>query len=135
MALAPGSARGHNANERYNSAMKVSFLTLALMFLGLLPVISDDTELVRGAVAVARDPTGSVLGTDSTQSLDQLMAFARDQDQESVEELTREGHLFSIRSGSRVEILAFDSNEHGYKVRVLGSNKEFWLVKETVFDK
>ena len=86
-------------------------------------------------VVVARDPTGSVLGTDSTQSLDQLMEFVRNQDQRAVKKLTREGHLFRIKSGSSVEILGFDSGEHAYKVRVIGSNKEIWLVKETVFNK
>ena len=115
--------------------MKAPILTFAFMSLGLLPVMSDDAQFERGSVAVARDPTGSVLGTDSTQSLDQLMEFVRDQDQEAVKELTREGHLFSIKSGSSVEILGFDSGEHAYKVRVIGSKKEIWLVKETVFNK
>jgi hypothetical protein len=115
--------------------MNAPTLAFAFMSLGLLPVVSDEAQFARGSVAVARDPTGSVLGTDSTQSLVQLMEFARDQDQEAVKELVREGHIFSIESGSSVLILMFDSGEHAYKVRVIGSNKEIYLVKETVFTK
>ena len=115
--------------------MKAPILMFAFVSLGLVPVMSDDAQLERGSVVVARDPTGSVLGTDSTQSLDQLMEFVRNQDQRAVKKLTREGHLFRIKNGSSVEILGFDSGEHAYKVRVIGSNKEIWLVKETVFNK
>ena len=115
--------------------MKAPILMFAFMSLGLVPVMSDDAQLKRGSVVVARDPTGSVLGTDSTQSLDQLMEFVRNQDQRAVKKLTREGHLFRIKNGSSVEILGFDSGEHAYKVRVIGSKKEIWLVKETVFNK
>jgi hypothetical protein len=122
-------------NRRHDAAMKAPILMFASMSLGLVPVMSDHAQLERGSVVVARDQTGSVLGTDSTQSLDQLMEFVRNQDQGAVKRLTREGHLFRIKSGSSVEILGFDSGEHAYKVRVIGSNKEIWLVKETVFNK
>lgn len=115
--------------------MNALTLTFALMFVGLLPILADEAEIETGTVAVARDPTGSVLGTDSTQSLDQLMEFARVQDQEGVQELAREGHLFSIKSGSSVVILMLDLSQHAYKVRVIGSNQEIFLVKETVFKK
>jgi hypothetical protein len=115
--------------------MNAPTLTVAFMSLGLLPVMSDEPQLERGSVAVARDPTGCVLAADSTQSLDQLMEFARYQDNEAVKELVREGHLFRIESGSSVIILTFDLGEHAYKVRVIGSNKEIYLVKETVFKK
>ena len=120
----------------YNAAMNAPTLTFAFIsLLGLLPVMSDEAQFARGAVAVARDPTGIVLGTDSIQKLNQLMDFARGQDPEAAKELMREGHLFSIESGSSVEILGFNSGEHAYKVRVIGSNKEICLVKETVFNK
>lgn len=115
--------------------MNVLTLILAFAFLGLLPVISEEAQFESGSVVVARDPTGSVLGTDNTQSLDQLMEFARVQDQEGVQELAREGHLFSITSGTSVVILRLDIGEHAYKVRVIGSNQEIYLVKETVFRK
>ena len=119
-------------DQGYDVAMNAPTLIFAFMSLGVPPVMSGDAQFERGSVAVARDPTGSVLGTDSTQCLDQLMEFARHQDQEAVKELMREGHLFSIESGSSVEILGFDSDEHAYKVRLIGSNKEVYLVKETV---
>jgi hypothetical protein len=115
-----------------HAAIRFVTFTLVLLISGLLPVISSETQLELGSVAVARDPTGSVLGTDSTQILDKLIEFARDQDEEAVKELTREGHLFGIKSGSEVEILSFDPAEHAYKVRLIGSNKEIWLIKETI---
>lgn len=115
--------------------MNARTLTFAFISLSLLPVFSDEAQLERGSLAVARDPTGSVLATDTTESLDQLMEFARYQDQEAVQELVREGHLFRIKSGSSVVILMFDLSEHAYKVRIIGSNKEVYLVKETLFRK
>jgi hypothetical protein len=115
--------------------MNLPTLTLAFAFLGLLPVMSGEAQFESGSVVVARDPTGSVLGTDNTQSLDQLMEFARVQDQEGVQELARKGHLFSIESGTSVVILRLDIGEHAYKVRVIGSNQEIYLVKETLFRK
>ena len=115
--------------------MNARTLTFAFFSLGVLPVSSDEAQLERGSVAIVRDPTGSVLATDNTQSLDQLIEFARIQDQEAVQELVRQGHLFSIESGSSVVILMFNPSEHAYKVRLIGSNKEAYLVKETVFSK
>jgi hypothetical protein len=44
-------------------------------------------------------------------------------------------HLFSIESGTSVVILRLDIGEHAYKVRVIGSNQEIYLVKETLFRK
>jgi len=52
-------------------AMKAFLLAFVFISFGLLPVISNDAQLKLGSTAVARDPTGSVLGTDSTQTLDQ----------------------------------------------------------------
>jgi hypothetical protein len=115
--------------------MNVRTLTFAFISLSLLSVIADEAQFECGSVAVARDPTGSVLGTDSTRSLEQLLEFARVQDQEGVQELAREGHLFSIKSGSSIVILMLDLGVHAYKVRVIGSNQEIFLVKETVFKK
>jgi hypothetical protein len=86
-------------------------------------------------MAVARDPTGTALGADSTQSLDKLMEFARGQDLKAIKELLREGHIVDIKSGSTVKILSFDSRGNAYKVRVFGSTKEIWLIKENVFAK
>ena len=116
-------------------AMKALFLAFVFMSCGLLPVISDDAQLKVGSMAVARDPTGTVLGTDSAQSLDKLMEFVRDQDQEAIKKLMRERHVVGIKSGSKVKILSFDSRENAYKVRVSGSTQEIWLIKETVFAK
>jgi hypothetical protein len=115
--------------------MKTLFLALIVLELGLSPVISDVAQLEVGSMAVARDPTGSVLGTDSTQSLDKLTEFARDQDPEAVKKLMREGHVVGIKNGSKVRILWFDSGENAYKVRVFGSTREIWLIKENVFAK
>jgi hypothetical protein len=115
--------------------MKAPILMFAFMSLGLVPVMSDDAQLERGSVAVARDPTGYVLGTDSTQSLESAHGIRAQSRPGGSQKLTREAHLFRIKSGSSVEILGFDSGEHAYKVRVIGSNKEIWLVKETVFNK
>ena len=126
---------GANAIEGYGTAMNALALTFAFMSFGLLGVMAEESHFEYGSVAVARDPTGSVLGTDSTQSLEQLMEFARVQDEEGVQELVREGHLFSIKSGSRVVILMLDMSEHAYKVRVIGTNQEIFLVKETVCTK
>jgi hypothetical protein len=116
-------------------AMKALFLAFVFMSSGLLPVISDDAQLKVGSMAVARDPTGTVLGADSTQSLDKLMEFVRGQDLKAIKELMREGHIVDIKSGSTVKILSFDSRANAYKVRVFGSTKEIWLIKETVFAK
>jgi hypothetical protein len=115
--------------------VKAFLLTLLLMSVGLSPVISDDAKLKPGSSAVATDPTGSVLGTDSTQTLDQLMDFVRNQDLEAVKKLKKEGHVVEIRDGSRVTILSFDSSKNAYKVRMFGSNKELWLIKENVVAK
>ena len=115
--------------------MKALFLAFVFMSCGLLPAISDDAQLELGSMAVARDPTGTVLGTDSTQVLGKLMDFVRDQDQEGIKELKRERHLVGIKSGSKVKILSFNSGENAYKVRVFGSGKEIWLIKENVFAK
>ena len=61
--------------------MKAPILTFAFMSLGLVRVMSDDAQFVNaGQWPALVIPTGSVLGTDSTQSLDQLMEFVRDQD-------------------------------------------------------
>ena len=116
-------------------AMKALFLAFVFMSSGLLLVISDDAQLKVGAMAVARDPTGTVLGADSTQSLDKLMEFVRGQDLRAIKELMREGHIVDIKSGSTVNILSFDSRANAYKVRVFGSTKEIWLIKENVFAK
>jgi hypothetical protein len=116
-------------------AMKALFLVFVFMSCALLPVISDDAHLKVGSMAVARDPTGTVLGADSTQSLDKLMEFVRDQDLKAIKELIREGHIVDIKSGSTVKILSFDSRGNAYKVRMFGSTKEIWLIKETVFAK
>jgi hypothetical protein len=115
--------------------MKALFLAFVFMSLSLLPVISDDTQLELGSTAVARDPTGTVLGTDSTQSLDKLMEFVRGQDPEAIKDLMRQGHVVGIKSGSKVKILSFDSRENAYKVRLFGSTQEIWMIKETVFAK
>ena len=116
-------------------AMKALFLAFVFMSCGLLPAISDDAQLKAGSMAVARDPTGTVLGGDSTQSLDKLMEFVRGQDLKAIKELMREGHIVDIKSGSIVKILSFDSRANAYKVRVFGSTKEIWLIKENVFAK
>ncbi|MBV9298561.1 MAG: hypothetical protein JO066_06250 [Verrucomicrobia bacterium] len=115
--------------------MKALFLAFILISVALLPVISDAAQLEIGSMAVARDPTGTVLGTDSTQSLEKLMDFVRNQDQQGIKELRRHGHLVDIKSGSKVKILSFDSGENAYKVRVFGSGQEIWLIKETVLPK
>jgi hypothetical protein len=119
----------------YASCMKALFLAFVFMSCGLLPAISDDAQLKAGSMAVARDPTGTVLGADSTQSMDKLMEFARGQDLKAIKELLREGHIVDIKSGSTVKILSFDSRGNAYKVRVFGSTKEIWLIKENVFAK
>ena len=116
-------------------AMKALFLAFVFMSSGLLPVISDDAQLKVGSMAVGRDPTGTVIGADSTQSLDKLMEFVRGQDLKAIKELMREGHIVDIKSGSTVKILSFDSRANAYKVRVFGSTKEIWLIKENVFAK
>jgi hypothetical protein len=115
--------------------MKAFFLAFVFMSLGLSPLIADDGPFKPGSLAVARDPTESVLGTDSTQNLDKLMDIARDQDQAAEKELLREGHVVEIKSGSKVQILGFDSDESAYKVRVFGSTKEIWLIKDNAFAK
>ena len=115
--------------------MKAFFLAFVFLSVGLFPVFSDNPKLKPGSAAVASDPTGSVLGTDTTQALDQLMDSARNQDQEAIKRLKKGGHIVEIKSGSGVTILSFDSSENAYKVRLVGSNKVLWLVKENVVAK
>ena len=115
--------------------MKAFFLAFVLLSVGLFPVFSDNPKLKPGSAAVANDPTGSVLGTDSSQALDQLMDSARNQDQEAIKRLKKKGHIVEIKSGSGVTILSFDSSKNAYKVRVVGSGKELWLIKENVVAK
>jgi hypothetical protein len=129
------NAPAHAMERGMLPAMKALFLAFAFMSCGLLPAISDDAQLKAGSMAVARDPTGTVLGGDSTQSLDKLMEFVRGQDLKAIKELMREGHIVDIKSGSTVKILSFDSRGNAYKVRVFGSTKEIWLIKENVFAK
>ena len=99
-------ACARNGKQGILLSMKVLFLAFVFMSCGLLPVISDDAQLKPGLMAVARDPTGTVLGTDSTQSLNKLMEFARDQDQEAIKQLMREGHVVGIKSGSKETVFA-----------------------------
>jgi hypothetical protein len=115
--------------------VKALFLAFVLLSVGPFPVFSDNAKLKPGSAAIASDPTGSVLGMDSTQALDQLMDSARNQDQEAIKRLKKAGHIVEIRSGSRVTILAFDSSKNAYKVRVAGSDKELWLIRENVVAK
>ncbi len=83
-------------------AMKALFLAFVFMSCGLLPAISDDAQLKAGSMAVARDPTGTVLGADSTQSLDKLMEFARGQDLKAIRELMREATSSTLRAGRQL---------------------------------
>jgi hypothetical protein len=115
--------------------MKTLFLAFVFVSFGLSPVIADEVQLKVGTTAVARDPSGSVLGVDTIQSLNQLMELARNQDPGAVKKLKGEGHIVDIKNGSRVTILLFDSGNNAYKVRVSGSAKEVWLIKENVFAK
>jgi hypothetical protein len=89
----------------------------------------NDDERKRDLVV----PTGTVLGTDSTQNPDKLLDLVRNQDQDGIKQLRRGGQFAGIKSGSKVKMLSFDSGQNAYKERVFGSGKEVWLIKESLF--
>ena len=108
----------------------VSILAIATIAVSSLKA---DDFIARGAVAVANDPANQVaFGTDTAQSLHMFMEYVRELDPRAIEQLYSEGHVIGVPNGSKVEILDFDSGEHAYKVRVIGSTKEVWLIKELV---
>jgi hypothetical protein len=119
----------------FSGNMKTLFLAFAFIAFGYWPVIAGDAQLKAGSIAVARDPSGSALGMDSVQSLNQLMELARNQDQDAVRKLKGQGHVVEVKNGARVTILSFDPGNNAYKVHVSGSTKEVWLIKENVFAK
>ena len=111
---------------------KYIFSIFAIATIAVSSLKADDL-IARGAVAVANDPTNELaFGTDTTKSLDRFMQCVRDLDPRAIEQLYSEGHVIGVPNGSKVEILDFDSGEHAYKVRVIGSTKEVWLIKELV---
>ena len=62
--------------------------------------------------------------------MDKLMKYMQDRDYGAVRQLYSQGHVIAVPNGSKVEI--FDSGENAYRVRVIGSTKDVWLIKELV---
>jgi hypothetical protein len=111
---------------------KYVFFILTIATIAVSSLEADDL-IASGAVAVANDPTSEIaFGTDTTQSLHKFMEYVRELDPRKIEQLYSEGHVIGVPNGSKVEILDFDPGEHAYKVRLIGSTKEVWLIKELV---
>jgi hypothetical protein len=99
---------------------KAIFSILAIAAISFSSLKADD-HIPRGSIAVANDPTNQVaFGSDSTKSMDKLMKYMQDR------------HVIAVPNGSKVKILDFDSGENAYRVRVIGSTKDVWLIKELV---
>jgi hypothetical protein len=111
---------------------KAIFSILAIAAISFSSLKADD-HIPRGSIAVANDPTNQVaFGSDSTKSMDKLMKYMQDRYYGAVRQLYSQGHVIAVPNGSKVKILDFDSGENAYRVRVIGSTKDVWLIKELV---